>query len=986
MSEAVSASSGTTSIMIPQSSASFSWINRDDLITWDDAVSPAVPIRPTTWATFLNTTDRIHVTNVQDVHPGHPLWKHLDYGEVDPNRWLDAETFNILGSAGTEYMLSSSDVADKLGDERPTLTVNQFQSIRGWNMNLITLGEMGRRLGTIVDPAVLTLAASAGMVTDMLSVPPHAGVSPMYYDQMYNATERKFTYNDNPRKFPHSGHVGPYPDEFSQTDVGGQTLQSTTSMIYRWWTQNEITTDRALDHLQVYGGPNPSLLTTMGMMSVSALNSLGVLNADFIARTVGTTKSQRAKVEGTVVLPAGVSDPAGVLGTMGRGNSQSLAYIMELFNLSLGGKPRFDGGYIPSFDVDVSDAGVAWSATAGPTSSGDYSSQGVDSADTGRMLVYPSKGLAGIDGEEAAGHPVPSLSGTREQDTGAFHALRELPLAPLAVKSLAVEEYYINPPTSGSATPTAEKVGETFSSYAPVMTSPANHLPLTTTAGGSAAANDMVVTIRFHKAGEDVSQYNTVPNCFPMPNTDHYSGVSPYASSPVKGWYYTGIPDSMVPTNLQSATGWGSQVLLGWDTSLDLVGFPKMDTRTTNTASGIVNTLRSSDHPIGHYMTYSTSPAVSKVNHQEGVVALLAHLHFAGATQYSIDLWDGVTGAHVSSLDAKLNFALDVHSHDAEIADFYNRDGNAPSESLKDTVTGETNGNVFQTAAGLYKINLPDIDVVEDVGGTQVTIDAKSWYWPYANYWWEHRETTEDHSAGPGEAYTGRAFGSLGNLVAGVMLVPPFYNAFPGGSSGGEYIGKAIDFKMFEGTDVGSPLAKKAMSSNVQVRSLKAKAPNFICADRPEARAKFRPERTLFDMSVINSLRLLVHTTVEGTGSQTLAPSLMRAAKDLRIPVFGQPQRRKTFIFFQDLPEIMQNDVVLEGISLLHPLTNAGDRSRATVTVYPAQENRVPELLPAARELNQMAMALGASYASGMFSVENVRQLQSSMQLSRLGR
>ena len=259
------------------------------------------------------------------------------------------------------------------------------------------------------------------------------------------------------------------------------------------------------------------------------------------------------------------------------------------------------------------------------------------------------------------------------------------------------------------------------------------------------------------------------------------------------------------------------------------------------------------------------------------------------------------------------------------------------------------------------EVALPAADGLHNVTG-------QTWRTNYVNAWMEHPDlsTAANVTAGMTAVLAAASGPANANVRAGHGA---YHHLFPAAPSG-----------------VYDHDAVAADQGITAVAAIYGSAPEFICADRPEARSKFRPERSLFDCSVASNLRLLQHGTSEGSGSATLIPQVRRAMSGLRIPYYGVPQRRKTFIFFQEFSDINQNDALLEGVSLMHPLTNVGDRSRATVGVYPAQKERVPELLPATRQINESITAMGAGYGGGLLTLSNLRALQSAMQMGRLGR
>ena len=233
------------------------------------------------------------------------------------------------------------------------LLSGSFAYWRGYNLNLVELIAVARRMGRVLEPEVCEgFMPAMGMVNGiepLLSQP--QGLNARGYDDLINAYTSSFSYNENPARVYTAAHLGPLDRGVArgelmvgdhvlhteQTDANGNT--TALSVRDRYWTPSSIVdADEKARILQYFlpGGTleNP-LAGDLDLTNASAF--VDQLDAALIGRLFGDTASMLTKVERPVVLPAGVATPDDTFASgIGIG---AIQLMVELQACVFGGKP-----------------------------------------------------------------------------------------------------------------------------------------------------------------------------------------------------------------------------------------------------------------------------------------------------------------------------------------------------------------------------------------------------------------------------------------------------------------------------------------------------------------------------------------------------------------------------------------------------------------------------------------------------------------------
>jgi hypothetical protein len=303
------------------------------------------------WALLSNQDDTDRVNGRA------PTW-FVDYVAANPD-WYNAVELKVNMP---ENFLQSLTAAAEPGQ------VQDSFYWRGYQLNMVELTNVARRLGRGLEPEV---AAGFLPMFGLLSSPAQiagnpSAMSAREYDDLYNLYESSYSFNENPIRIYIAAHMGPIDNTLVAGELvlegvdmstklnEGQTLRE------RFWTPQTFADDAAVGAVLNYYFPGADFEATMLgdiVLHGSADDMALAHHVDhaLVARLLGNVSSMHTKVEKPVILKAGVASPdAAYASGIGVGGLQML---VEMLTSSLGGKPSFNLGHNGYID---------WAVTGSP--------------------------------------------------------------------------------------------------------------------------------------------------------------------------------------------------------------------------------------------------------------------------------------------------------------------------------------------------------------------------------------------------------------------------------------------------------------------------------------------------------------------------------------------------------------------------------------------------------------------------------------------
>jgi len=244
---------------------------------------------------------------------------------------------------------------------------------RNYNVNLVTMIELARRIGRSLDVDIQNQILPAfGQVQNLAGVLiPDSGLSIQAHDALYNLYASEFSFKENPVRRFTLAHLGPVHDVVD-VNIGDIALSTTPAgsgpmtAYQRYWQPTDLSDVEAGAIIEYYFPNGEYTLTAAGAITIDELVQTGYLNNELVTRMYGGSPSMHTKVEKPVILPAGVTGPEGVYAS-GADETTTKQQLYELFMSAGGATPMFGLGHQGWVDwVRSPSASVAVPPTWGP--------------------------------------------------------------------------------------------------------------------------------------------------------------------------------------------------------------------------------------------------------------------------------------------------------------------------------------------------------------------------------------------------------------------------------------------------------------------------------------------------------------------------------------------------------------------------------------------------------------------------------------------